>query len=133
MANAPDQKAEGVAVTTYEPGRLFEVTPPRPQIAHEWDQRRLAERRMGPVPRRRGRRAKAGKHLVAQVGKRTVWLRDGDRGDRVFALLEAAQIAQRQWSAELRCWMVPVNRADDVLSFAEYSERWTVTCQAVDR
>ncbi len=79
------------------------------------------------------RRPQVGKHLVAEVGKRTVWLRDGDRGDRVFALLDAAQVEARQWDSTRRCWMVSVTRADDVLAFAEYAERWTVTCTAVDR
>ncbi len=79
------------------------------------------------------RRPQQGKHLLAEVGKRTVWLRDGQRGDRVFALLDAAQIEARQWDPDRRCWMVSVNRADDVLAFAEFSERWTVTCTAVDR
>ncbi len=79
------------------------------------------------------RRRDLGKHLVAEVGKRTVWLRDGDRGDRVFALLDAAQVEARQWDPNRRCWMVSVERADDVLAFAEFSERWTVTCAAVDR
>ncbi len=79
------------------------------------------------------RRRSVGKHLVAEVGKRTVWLRDGDRGDRVFALLDAVQLEARQWDSTRRCWMVSVARADDVLAFAEYSERWTVTCTAVNR
>ncbi len=79
------------------------------------------------------RRRSVGKHLVAEVGKRTVWLRDGDRGDRVFALLDAVQLEARQWDSTRRCWMVSVARADDVLAFAEYSERWTVTVQAVQR
>jgi len=107
-----------------------ETTATRPQIAREWDNRRAAERRMTSVPKRR---REPGKHLVAQVGKRTVWLRDGDRGDRVFALLDAVQVDARQWDSTRRCWMVSVTRADDVLAFAEYSERWTVTCEAVNR
>ncbi|MDP9460820.1 MAG: hypothetical protein M3Q22_11430 [Actinomycetota bacterium] len=79
------------------------------------------------------RRPQQGKHLLAEFGKRTVWLRDGQRGDRVFALLDAAQIEARQWDADRRCWMVSVNRADDVLAFAEFSERWTVAVEAVNR
>ncbi len=79
------------------------------------------------------RRRDPGKHLVVECGKRTVWLRDGQRGDRVFALLDAAQVDARQWDSTRRCWMVSVARADDVLAFAEYAERWTVTCTAVDR
>ncbi len=79
------------------------------------------------------RKPEPGKHLLAEVGRRTVWLRDGDRGDRVFALLDAVQVDARQWDWHRRCWMVSVARADDVLAFAEYAERWTVTCTAVDR
>ncbi len=79
------------------------------------------------------RRPQQGKHLLAEVGKRTVWLRDGDRGDRVFALLDAAQIEARQWDPDRRSWMVSIARADDLLAFAEFSQRWTVSVQAVDR
>ncbi|MDP9428474.1 MAG: hypothetical protein M3Q47_06155 [Actinomycetota bacterium] len=79
------------------------------------------------------RRPQQGKHLLAEVGKRTVWLRDGDRGDRVFALLDAAQIEARQWDPDRRSWMVSIARADDLLAFAEFSQRWTVSIQAVDR
>ncbi len=79
------------------------------------------------------RKPEPGKHLLVEVGKRTAWLRDGQRGDRVFALLDAAQIEARQWDADRRCWMVSVARTDDVLAFAEFSERWTVAVEAVDR
>ncbi len=81
----------------------------------------------------RRRKPEVGKHLEAEVGRRTVWLRDGNRGDRVFALLDAARVHARQWDWNRRCWMVSVARADDVLALAEFSERWTVTCTAVDR
>ncbi|WP_130504240.1 hypothetical protein [Blastococcus saxobsidens] len=108
------------------------------RAAAQLRRRRLASLRCEPLADGRrdpfsGRRPQVGKHLVVEVGRRTVWLRDGDRGDRVFALLDAAQIERRQWDSDRRCWMVPLNRADDVLAFAEYSDRWTVAVEAVDR
>lgn len=108
-------------------------------VAVQLERRRAAAVRCAPLADGRrdpwgGRRKpQPGKHLVAEVGKRTVWLRDGDRGDRVFALLDAAGVERRQWSSEMRCWMIPLNRTDDVLAFAEFSDRWTITCEAVDR
>ncbi len=121
---------------------LFDVdstSPTDETVGGQLRRRRAASLRCAPMPDGRRdtlakrRRPEPGKHLVAEVGKRTVWLRDGQRGDRVFALLDAARIEARQWDADRRCWMVSVNRADDVLAFAEFSERWTVTCTAVDR
>lgn len=106
--------------------------------------RREASRRLPPLQdgRRdtlaRRRAPLVGRHLVVEVGKRTAWLLDEDsngrgRGDRVFALLDSVQLEQRQWDSTRRCWMVPVDRADDVLAHAEYRERWTVETRAVDR
>lgn len=128
--------------TGYTPGRRAEDSAlalfPEP-VSIQLRRRRVASLRCEPLSDGRrdtwgGRRKpQPGKHLMAECGRRTVWLRDGDRGDRVFALLEAAQIERRQWDSDRRCWMVPLNRADDVLAFAEFSDRWTVVCEAVDR
>jgi hypothetical protein len=121
---------------------LFDVNPTRvsdDSVGQQFRRRRQASLRCEPLSDGRRdtfgghRKPQPGRHLLVEVGKRTVWLRDGDRGDRVFALLDAAQVERRQWDSERRCWMVSVNRADDVLAYAEYAERWTVTCEAVQR
>lgn len=136
---APERHSEDSAAA--KPLELFDVDSRagRASVATQLRGRRQASLRCQPLTDGRRdtlggrRRPEVGKHLAVEVGKRTVWLYDGTRGDRVFALLEAAQVEQRQWDWQRRCWMVSVNRADDVLAFAEFSDRWTVAVEAVDR
>ncbi|MGR7023749.1 hypothetical protein [Geodermatophilus sp. URMC 62] len=81
-----------------------------------------------PRPRR-GRTRPRPTLLHIEVGRRTAWL----HGDRVVALLDAAQITQRPWDHRRRAWMVPASRADDVVTAAEHFQHCTVTVKAVDR
>lgn len=119
--------------------KLFEIefTKSEP-IPAQVRRRRAASLRCEPLTNGRrdtlSRRVESDpRRLLVEVGRRTVWLRDGERGDRVFALLNAAQVEQRQWDSGRRCWMVSVSRADDVIAFAEYAERWSIAVEAVDR
>lgn len=97
--------------------------------------RREASRRLEPLPD--GRRdpldktpAKPGlRTLHVEVGKHTAWL----YGEKTVRLLERAGVVQRQWDWQRRVWMVPVQYADDVITYAEWRERRVVTVEAVDR
>ena len=66
--------------------------------------------------------------LHIKVGRRTAWL----YGAHVKALINAVH-APSQWEPVWRTWMVPVNRADDVLAWAEYKQHRVVTVKAVQR
>ena len=79
-------------------------------------------------PRRRSRTTR-GLTLRVECGRRTCWL----HGHRVKALLDRAQVDALQWDPRFRCWMVSINRADDVITAAEYLEHRVVTVEAVDR
>lgn len=70
--------------------------------------------------------------LHVEVGARTAWIYGRD-GQDVFALLDEVGIERRQWSTAERVWMIPVQYADDVMAWAEWKQRRTVTCEAVDR
>jgi hypothetical protein len=67
--------------------------------------------------------------LHVEVGKRTAWL----HGERIVELLDAAQVERRQWDWQRRLWMVPIDRADDVITYAEWRQRRVVTVEAIDR
>lgn len=76
--------------------------------------------------------AKTSRTLHVEVGRRTAWLYGRDGRD-VFALLDEVGLERRQWDWERKAWMVPLASADDVMSYAEWRQRRTVTCEAVDR
>ncbi len=72
--------------------------------------------------------------LHLEVGRRTAWL----YGGRTKQLIEHA--AQRSgtpcpsmWDHRRRVWMIPINRADDILVFAEHVEGRFTTVEVVDR
>lgn len=78
-----------------------------------------------PTKRRTSGRGTA---LTVEVGKRTCWL----HGTAVKAIINAVG-APSQWDPNRRCWMVSVNRVDDVIAWAEYRHRRFVTVEAVER
>jgi hypothetical protein len=65
--------------------------------------------------------------LHVEVGRFSAWL----DGPDITALLDAVGITERLWDHGR--WMVPIDRADDVMSWAEWRERRIVTCTDVDR
>jgi hypothetical protein len=67
--------------------------------------------------------------LRVEVGRRTAWL----YGDDIVGLLERARVDRRQWDWQRRVWMIPIDRADDVISYAEWRQRRIVTVEDVDR
>lgn len=70
--------------------------------------------------------------LHVEVGRRTAWIYGRDGRD-VFTLLDEVGLERRQWDWERKAWMVPIASADDVMAYAEWKQRRTVTCEAVDR
>ncbi len=122
--------------TGFEPGRLFEDTaPPRQDPGAQLRRRREASLRCEPLadgqrdPWSRPR-ATVARTLHVEAGRRTAWL----YGEKVFALLDAVGIEQRQWDhSGRRVWMIPMQYADDVMAYAEWKQRRVVTCEAVDR
>lgn len=81
------------------------------------------------APKRKSRTARAG-HLTVEVGRRTAWLSMDGMG--LVDVLDYIG-TPRQWDHRRRQWMVPVDRADDVLARCEHQLRMTVTVTAVDR
>jgi hypothetical protein len=80
-----------------------------------------------PTPKRRGTSVH-GTTLRVEVGRRTCWL----YGPGVRPVLDAVG-APRQWDHTRRWWMTAVDRADDVIAWAEYKQRRHVTVEAVQR
>ncbi len=71
--------------------------------------------------------------LRVEVGRRTCWLYgDEETGRAVRGLIERVG-APCMWDHTRRCWMVSVNRADDVIAAAEHWQRRHVDVVAVDR
>jgi hypothetical protein len=146
MTNAPNQVAEGVAVSRYVPGGHVEITaPPRQDAPAELRRRRQASLRCEPLDDgRRDPWTSRGLHdesrkssisartLHVEVGRHTAWLHGRD-GQDVFRLLDEVGIDRRQWDARRRVWQIPLQYADDVMAWAEWRQRRTVTCEDVDR
>lgn len=94
----------------------------------------LEDGRRDPVEVDRRDRWTSTRTLHVEVGRRTAWL----YGGRAKQLIETA--AQRagspcpsMWDHRLRVWMVPIDRADDILVYAEHVEGRFTTVEAVDR
>ncbi|MCU1669507.1 MAG: hypothetical protein JWP40_2434 [Blastococcus sp.] len=143
MTNAPDLRAEGVAVNMYVPGGHAQTTAaPRQDVPVQLRRRRQASLRCEPLHdglrdpwtsrRVRDSTPISPRTLHVEVGARTAWIYGRD-GQEVFALLDAVGIQRRQWDAERKVWMIRVQDADDVMAFAEWRQRRIVTCEAVDR
>jgi hypothetical protein len=147
MTNAPDLRAEGVAVNMYVPGGHAQTTAaPRQDVPVQLRRRRQASLRCEPlhdglrdpwtsrrdVDRVRDSTPISPRTLHVEVGARTAWIYGRD-GQDVFALLDAVGIDRRQWDAERKVWMVPVAYADDIMAWAEWRQRRIVTVEAVDR
>ncbi|RBY94836.1 hypothetical protein DQ244_06130 [Blastococcus sp. TBT05-19] len=102
-------------------------------------ERRRAERRAAGISfrpdwiTRQARRAAATRpgpaSLHVEVGRYSAWLEGPDVG----ALLDAAGVTERLFDHDRGRWMVPVDRVDNVMSWAEWRERRIVTCSDVDR
>ncbi|RZU31167.1 hypothetical protein [Blastococcus saxobsidens] len=90
-------------------------------IDHVPDRRTRASR-----PRRRQRPAARTLHLEEHPN--TTWL----IGDRIVALLDAAQIQRRQWDWQRRLWMIPTSQAETLATYAEWRERRVVTREQFD-
>lgn len=86
----------------------------------------LSDGRQDPLSLPKGARLRS---LHVEVGRRSAWI----HGDKVFELLDAVGIERRQWDHLRRVWCVPVQFADDVISWAEWRQRRVVTCEAVER
>lgn len=84
---------------------------------HVRQDRRAAAARPGPPT------------LHVEVGRYSAWF----DGPNVTALLDASGVTERLWDHDRQRWMVPVNHADDVMSWAEWRERRVITVEAVDR
>lgn len=147
MTNAPDQVAEGVAVSMYVPGGHAQVTAaPRQDAPAQLRRRRQASLRCEPL--NDGRRdpwssSRPQEHqdrstisvprtLHVEVGKHTAWLHGRD-GQDVFRLLDEVRLERRMWDWSRKAWMVAIQDADDVMAYAEWRQRRIVTCEAVDR
>lgn len=76
----------------------------------------------------RRRSTARGTALRVEVGKRTCWL----YGAGIKPIIMAVG-APSQWDSARRCWMVSVNRIDDVMAWAEHRERRFLTVEAVAR
>jgi len=110
-------------------------------VPEVWEhlERRRAERREAGISFRpdwlvrQARRAAAARPslstLHVEVGRYSAWL----DGPHVPTLLDAAGVTERRFDVDQQRWMVPVDRADDVMSWAEWRERRVVTCSDVDR
>ena len=92
---------------------LFESNRPRPQIAEEWDRRRLAERRYGPVPKRR---------TEAQDAVRIELLHR--HSARVFGIpmrvLDDIGVPHMRDPINRKVNLIPLDRVDDVLAWVEH-------------
>lgn len=90
-----------------------ESSAPRPQIAEEWDRRRLAERRYGPVPKRR---------TEAQDAARIELLHR--HSARIFGIpmrvLDDIGVPHMRDPINRKVRLVPIDRVDDVLAWVEH-------------
>jgi len=158
MTNAPGQETEGVATSMYVPGGHAHNSASHGQetVGEQIRRRRRASLRLEPLPDGRRDPWSRSQHLLddhdgdeavhglrtncfkvprslhVEVGARTAWIYGRDGRD-IFTLLDEIGLDQRQWDAGRRVWMVPVQYADDVISFAEWRQRRVVTVVAVDR
>ena len=65
--------------------------------------------------------------LHVEVGRRIARL----HGGRMVRLLDQADVERRQWDHRRRLWMVSGDQVDDLLVYAEHTERRFVTVEAV--
>ncbi|GAA3172744.1 hypothetical protein GCM10010531_27840 [Blastococcus jejuensis] len=94
----------------------------------------MADGRRDPFEVDRRDRWTSTRTLHVECGRRTAWL----YGGRAKHLIESA--AQRSgapipsmWDHLRRLWIVPIDRADDILVYAEHVEGRFTTVEAVDR
>jgi hypothetical protein len=124
---------------------LFDVQlpeePPQDTPSQLWRRRNASRRceametgRRDPLEVDRRDRWTSIRTLHVECGRRTAWL----YGGRAKHLIEHA--AQRagtpcpsMWDHRRRVWMIPIDRADDILVFAEHVEGRFTTVEAVDR
>ena len=114
-----------------KPLELFPAddTPPRPQIAQQWDIRRAAERRMTSVPKRR----------QTSSASRVIWVEIGPKntaavsGERIFPSVRQLGIPY-QWHPYRRDVLcIPVDHADDLITYLQHRCRRHVEVVSVDR
>ncbi len=76
------------------------------------------------------RRTLRGRALTVETGKHTAWLRSDGAG-----LVDVMDFVgtSRQWDTQRRHWMVPINRASDVIAACEHRHGMAVTVTAVNR
>lgn len=67
--------------------------------------------------------------LHVECGRRTAWL----YGGRVKQLIERAGLERSMFDHSRKVWMIPIDRADDVMVYAEHFEGRFTTVEAVDR
>ena len=75
------------------------------------------------------RRRWSSRELHVELHKNTARL----YGGRIVDLLDLAGVQQRQYDRPRRCWTVPLNRADDVITAAQFRQRRHVTVTEVTR
>jgi len=76
------------------------------------------------------RRTLRGRALTVETGRRTAWL--GIDGAGLVDVMDFVG-TPRQWDTQRRQWMVPVDRAADVIAACEHRHGMAVTVTAVDR